>query len=274
MVSGVHDLRSRRQRHSEFSYHSTTSHGQPTTPGRAVSGAPPAARDRPAAAAGRRGRSVVRDVLLRSWPGRLFLIAALLKLVVAVWRRARRRAVVVQILSSAATLGLVDLASPTSLWRLFVLMKRRLLWRVRRKLILSYIFIGVVPSLLIIVFFLLGAGIVSMNVSAYLFKDGYDDVVRNVAADRGGGRDRDGARRRAIRPTRSSGVHANSRRARRTPACRSLFVPAAGDANAAVRAGPWDHAAPPRDVPAWIKPNSEVSPARSPCPLAESPGRQ
>ena len=39
--------------------------------------------------------------------------------------------------------------------RLFVLAKRRLLWRVRRKLILSYIFIGFVPALLIVAFFLL-----------------------------------------------------------------------------------------------------------------------
>ena len=65
-------------------------------------------------------------------------------------------------------------------WRLFVLMKRRLLWRVRRKLILSYIFIGVVPALLIIVFFLLGGMLVFMNVSAYLFKDGYDAIVDDV----------------------------------------------------------------------------------------------
>ena len=62
-------------------------------------------------------------------------------------------------------------------WRLFLLMKRRLLWRVRRKLILSYIFIGVVPALLIIAFFTLGAWVISTNVSAYLFRDGYDDMV-------------------------------------------------------------------------------------------------
>src|SRR5690242_18354484 len=39
--------------------------------------------------------------------------------------------------------------------RLAVIVKRRLLWRVRRKLILSYIFIGFVPALLIVAFFLL-----------------------------------------------------------------------------------------------------------------------
>ena len=59
-------------------------------------------------------------------------------------------------------------------------MKRRLLWRVRRKLILSYIFIGVVPSLLIVIFFLLGGVLIFMNVSAYLFKDGYDDTFNHL----------------------------------------------------------------------------------------------
>ena len=68
----------------------------------------------------------------------------------------------------------------TSSWRLFVLMKRRLLWRVRRKLILSYIFIGVVPALLIIGSSCSAALVLSMNVSAYLFQDGYDDIVDDV----------------------------------------------------------------------------------------------
>ena len=55
-----------------------------------------------------------------------------------------------------------------------------LLWRVRRKLILSYIFIGVVPSLLIIVFFLFCSAVLFMGVAAYLFKSGYDKVVDDV----------------------------------------------------------------------------------------------
>src|SRR5690606_32453955 len=66
------------------------------------------------------------------------------------------------------------------LWRLFVLAKRHLLWRVRRKLIISYIFMGVVPAMLIIGFFVLAASIVSMSLSAYLFKDGYDAIVEDV----------------------------------------------------------------------------------------------
>src|SRR5688572_14924230 len=46
--------------------------------------------------------------------------------------------------------------------------KRRLLWRVRRKLILSYIFVGLVPGLLIVAFFLLAGLMLFFNVSSYL----------------------------------------------------------------------------------------------------------
>ena len=102
----------------------------------------------------------------------------------------------IEVLSSAATIGLI-LSVGYFVWRLFLLVKRRLLWRVRRKLILSYIFIGVVPALLIIAFFILGAWVVSMNVSAYLFRDGYDDMVdyAGLAANAAAARSR-GIRRR------------------------------------------------------------------------------
>ena len=46
--------------------------------------------------------------------------------------------------------------------------KRRLLWRVRRKLIISYIFIGFVPAILIVAFFLLGGLLLFSNFSSYL----------------------------------------------------------------------------------------------------------
>ena len=106
-------------------------------------------------------------------------ISAALKILVGLCAAGLRAAAVVGVLSTAATIGLIVSVSFFA-WRLFVLMKRRLLWRVRRKLILSYIFIGVVPSLLIVIFFLLGGVLIFMNVSAYLFKDGYDAMVDDV----------------------------------------------------------------------------------------------
>ena len=98
-----------------------------------------------------------------TWPGRLFLISASLKLVVAFWRAFAEPPALIQLVSSAASIGLA-IAVFVFVWRLFVLMKRQLLWRVRRKLILSYIFIGVVPSLLIIVFFLFCGAVLFMSV--------------------------------------------------------------------------------------------------------------
>jgi sigma-B regulation protein RsbU (phosphoserine phosphatase) len=125
-----------------------------------------------------------RDLVFATWHGRLFLGAAALKFLIAAGRLiagvdADRLPTVVRLVSSAATLGLA-IALGMFGWRLFVQIKRRLLWRVRRKLILSYIFIGVIPSLLILVFFLFAGSLVFMNVSAYLFKDGFDQIVENA----------------------------------------------------------------------------------------------
>ena len=134
---------------------------------------------RPAAAP----QPTARDLLLGTWPGRLFLIAAALKIVMATWRVAlggEALPTIARALGAAATLGLV-IAVGVFAWRLFVQIKRRLLWRVRRKLILSYIFIGVIPALLILVFFLFAGSLVFMNVSAYLFKDGYETIMDNAS---------------------------------------------------------------------------------------------
>ncbi|MBA3642206.1 MAG: hypothetical protein H0W53_23705, partial [Acidobacteria bacterium] len=134
----------------------------------------------PAPPVGTEPAPTMRDLLLRSWAGRLFLIAAVVKLILGGLRILFTLPAFLDILGIAATLGLI-ISLSYFIWRLFVLSKRRLLWRVRRKLIISYIFMGVVPALLIIGFFLLGAGLVSMNVSAYLFKDGYDALVEDIS---------------------------------------------------------------------------------------------
>src|SRR5262245_64142072 len=90
---------------------------------------------------GTRPQPSPRELLVRAWPGRIFLVAAAIKLVVVVWRlEASALPGSVQATSGLATLGLIVALAFFS-WRLFVQVKRRLLWRVRRKLILSYIFI-------------------------------------------------------------------------------------------------------------------------------------
>ena len=62
-------------------------------------------------------------------------------------------------------------------YRVYVIARHRLLWRVRRKLILSYIFIGVVPVLLVAVFFTLGGLLFFFNVSAFMLRNHVRSVI-------------------------------------------------------------------------------------------------
>jgi len=58
--------------------------------------------------------------------------------------------------------------------------RRAFLWRVRRKLILSYVFLGFVPVVLIGLFVLAGGFILHANLSGYLFRNGLDDIIEDV----------------------------------------------------------------------------------------------
>ncbi len=187
-----------------------------------------------------------RELLLHTWFGRLFLITAGLKLIIAAWRVAGTLPDAVRVTSSIATVGLA-IAVGTFAWRLFVQIKRRLLWRVRRKLILSYIFIGVIPALLILVFFLFAGSLIFMNVSAYLFKDGYDAIVENArlsaqAAATEIARDPDSVQETLER--------LQSLRASIYPAISVAYLASDGRT---VRLGPWQRLPPPDRLPEWLK---------------------
>ncbi len=65
-------------------------------------------------------------------------------------------------------------------WRAFRGLKQRLLWRVRRKLTLSYIFVGFVPVFLIVVFFLLCGLLLFFNVSSYLVQTRVNALVEET----------------------------------------------------------------------------------------------
>ncbi len=192
-------------------------------------------------------RQSTRDLLLRSWPGRLFLGSLALKILVAIWRGAAGELNAAgQTLSAVATIGLL-IALGYFVWRLFVLIKRRLLWRVRRKLILSYIFMGVIPSVLILVFFLFAGSMVFMTVSAYLFKSGYDKVlddarVASIAAASEIDRIPDAAQQTIERVYRIRGKD--------YPGLSLAYLAADGTMWSI---GRWDHSPPPGEWPAWLK---------------------
>ena len=190
-----------------------------------------------------------RDLLLHSRAGRLFIAAAAVKAVIAVFRQFGDLPLLVRIVNGASTIALA-VAVGFFVSRLVVLMKRRLLWRLRRRLILSYIFIGVVPALLIIGFFVLGVFIVTMNLSAYLFKDGFDDIVDDAhliaqAAAAEVGREPSGTANTIARVHRNAG--------RSYPGIALAFVPIPRDAPPAFHAGAWDHLEPPATVPEWLR---------------------
>ncbi len=211
-------------------------------------------RGRPARLPGAELQQSTRDLLLGTWAGRLFIISAALKLVVALLRLFGELPLLISIVSSAATIGLV-IAVSIFTWRLFLLTKRQLLWRVRRRLILSYIFIGGFPSLLIVIFFLLGGLLIFMNLSAYLFKDGYDAALNQVRIVTSGA---------ASEISRAPDAAAQS--LARTHRNASLlyrgisfeFIPAREGAavlGTRIPIGAWEHMSAPSSVPSWITRN-------------------
>jgi phosphoserine phosphatase RsbU/P len=195
------------------------------------------------------------DLLFRSWAGRLFLIAAITKLAIGIVRRVVDLPALVDVISSIATVALA-LSVGYFVWRLFTLVKRRLLWRVRRKLILSYIFIGVVPALLIIAFFMLGAWVVSTNVSAFLFRDGYDDVMdyARLAAE---GAASEVGRTPASALDTMGRIQRNT--SRRYQSLSMAFIPTTAESPARIQAGQWSHSQrkAPDEIPEWLMKRSD-----------------
>jgi serine phosphatase RsbU (regulator of sigma subunit) len=214
------------------------------------------------------GDAPSRAALARRWltstfAGRALLTGACLKLIVA--------AADALLDPLPGFLEVLDVAGGVSLvvggaavgYRAYVNAKRRLLWRVRRKLTLSYIFIGFVPALLIITFFLLCGLLLFFNVSSYLMQSRIGALVDQT---------RFLAQTAAVELQRmpaTSDLHAAIERrqagaASRYPgvsyavlpvtrACPSAPQSAARAAPAgAIAAGPWAHVEPPRAVPSWV----------------------
>ena len=110
----------------------------------------------------------LRHALLGTLPGRAIVIGLTVKVAVFLFRTA--------IGTLPAFAGVVDTVASIALAagggvflvRGLALAKRRLLGRVRRKLIISYIFIGFIPAILLVAFSLLGALLLFSNFSSYL----------------------------------------------------------------------------------------------------------
>jgi serine phosphatase RsbU (regulator of sigma subunit) len=202
----------------------------------------------------------LRRALVDGWPGRLIAAGGAIKvlLLLATWI-AGPLPPVLEALDTAAALALAA-GGGSFLAKGLAVARRRLLWRVRRKLIISYIFIGVVPALLIGAFFVLGGILLFIHFSSYLVQErlhGLADRARWIAETT------------AVELPHTDSPDVDLVLERRREAAAGDFagvslavVPADRPCEAAGlpapplslprAAGPWRHIEPPDRVPAWI----------------------
>ena len=211
-------------------------------------GGPPASRG-----------ALVRDWLTRTFSGRAVLGGLVTKSVAfvlaAVFGPSRGFEAIDTVGDLAVIIGALVLG-----FQLFVDLKFRLLWRVRRKLTVSYIFIGFIPALLIICFFLVAGFSLFINISGYLVREQVTRLVEQagfVAQSTLDGieraRDVDRVRnvleaRVATLAPRYPGASIAIASASRQCGTRTVDMPPLPPQ----AAGPWRHTAPPREIPRWI----------------------
>ena len=192
-----------------------------------------------------------RELLLGTRAGRVFLTAAAVKLLLAAAERLTGLPPVLAFISTLAGILLV-VTAVVFIVRALHLARRQLLWPVRRKLIVSYLFIGLVPALLLLVFFLFGGQIVFSSVAAYLFKSGFEryqigvDQIAQATAN-------DVAR---ATPAQTEEIVAGKFLNLNTefPGLALAVVPLdPASPFPAKRTGSWRHLAPPERLPAWLQ---------------------
>jgi sigma-B regulation protein RsbU (phosphoserine phosphatase) len=212
-------------------------------------------------------RAGVRGALLHTLPGRVIVVGIALKLAVLaasvlLGAESPFLSVVDRVAGLAAAVGVSYF-----LVQLILLAKRRLLWRVRRKLLVSYIFIGFFPAFFLVAFSLLCGFLLFLNFSSYLVQarlqslsDRAEFVAQNAALEiqRAGGRDVAGiiSHRQAIASDKSAAdvsiAVLPAVGCTKKSETGSQKAEAGSQKAEAARAGPWAHGEPPRAVPAWI----------------------
>jgi serine phosphatase RsbU (regulator of sigma subunit) len=191
---------------------------------------------------------------IETLPGRLVLLSGPLLLLLVVVQQFATLPPLVElfrkVLAGAFVAGviwaLVDAAARS---------RRQFLWRVRRKLFLSYVFLGFVPVVLMLAFGLAASFVIYTNVAGYMFREGMRELVDDVtqiaettSAEAGGAAD---AVRAVLerRVTTNEGVY---------PSLSLAVLPFGTETSGVARGGPiavagaWRHQAPPGDVPAWL----------------------
>src|SRR3954471_7281479 len=123
----------------------------------------------------------MKHALLRTLPGRAIVASVAVKALIFVYGLVAAPPAFLRVVDTLASV-VVAIGGAYFLVRGLAFAQRRLLWRVRRKLMISYIFIGFIPSILIIAFFLLGGLFLFSNFSSYLVQSQFRAVADRAAA--------------------------------------------------------------------------------------------
>lgn len=208
-------------------------------------------------------------MIVRTLPGRILILSALS---LAVLWSVQQFVVLPPFLETfrkVASLG-VRVGVLWVLALVVVRYRRVFLWRVRRKLILSYVFLGFVPVVLVVLFALAGGWVLHASVAGYLLREGIDDALSEVhqvaataAAEISSNPERAQAvldRKYTLLAVKYKGLSLTVAPIR--SAAATTPVVAASSTSTASPVGPkvvptgdagaWKHLAPPREAPDWV----------------------
>ena len=210
------------------------------------------------------GRHPVVAALIGTWPGRAILAGGGVRLLALLVAQVAGDHPAIVIVGSLGTVALL-IGLAYFLVRLITVTRERLLWRVRRKLTLSYIFVGLVPAMLIALFCLLCGQLLFGSVSQYILTSRLRTAVEQAEFL---------ARASALEMSRiTSDEEAQSYLERKQmtlasrypdasvaliPLTRSCPAPETTVGRASFRpsrkivAGPWAHLEAPDDLPGWV----------------------
>jgi sigma-B regulation protein RsbU (phosphoserine phosphatase) len=201
--------------------------------------------------------------LIRALSGRAIVIGAVVKIAIAALGLVTPVPRALGVLDTLASIAIAA-GGLYFLSRAVALANERLLWRLRHKLIISYIFIGFIPAFLIVAFFLLVGLILFSTFSSYLVQsrlqvlsDHVGGLADSIALEIQRSDTRELAdllaRRQSVEarafPRVSIAVAPLARSCRRSAEASEART---GALTAPVTVGAWSHMPPPTVVPEWI----------------------
>ena len=201
-----------------------------------------------------------RFQFLRTIPGRLAILSGAVLAALLIAGQFVVLPPLVDVLRKVVTLALIV----AGLWLVVIAIaqhRQQLVWRVRSKLIVSYVLLGLLPVILSIAFALLAGVVLYGNLAAYVFHEGFGDLaddVHQIAETSAGEIGRNPALTVAALARKYENLSTQY------PMLSLAVVPAPGTTPAAngpardprppvaIVAGAWRHSSPPASAPGWL----------------------